>query len=288
MWNLLPVAVGNLLQRPRFDRVFYVPLWECPYECADCCVDSLPGAPPEDVTRGVPTLLALTEAIAARRGAPIGVHVYGGEPLLRADAIEELVRTLDPLRDVARIYLYTTLRSHAYEKIARAAKPGRLRFIVNPATATDEVRARVASLGASAEWYRNVTIFPTGRGRVGSPAYRRSLLERVVPASAPGRSCFATVSGPLVNGPHGVVHLCCLPQSPVIGRLDEPAPALLARYEELLVTHHARMRAEAERLGVSHACAVCEHESAWSPRRKPEELIHVRRKLRDQVPSEHS
>jgi hypothetical protein len=275
------VVFNNLLQRPQLDRVFYVPFWECPYRCAFCCVDSLPGKPPRQPDAGEPMLFGLLEALRARTGRAVQVHVYGGEPLLRPDYLAALAGRLLGQPGFGKLYLYSTLRPPGIERVAAALPPGRLRVVVNPDTLDAEARARMAALAGVAELYRNPMTFPTGRGAEGAAGYRTDWLTRLLPVGLPGRSCFATVSGPLVNGAHGLVHLCCLPQSPVVGRTDEPPAEVLARYETVVAGFHREVEALARQLGVSHPCAVCDRTAGFDSRShaRKEGLAHVVERL---------
>jgi len=267
------VALNNLMQRPMLDRIFYVPFWDCPYNCEFCCVDSLPGKPPEHPTSGEATLMALMDALHERTGRPIQVHVYGGEPLLRPNTIAALAGRLVDRASFKKMYLYSTMRKSGADRVLAALRdPSLLRVVVNDFTANERVHERMAELGGGdvAEFYNNLVVFPTGRGREGEQAYRKSLLERVMPSWAPGRSCFATVSGMLVNGAHDTVHLCCLPQSPVVGTFEEDARVIIERYERKLETFHSEIRKVMQERGLSHACSACELASNWDTRVRPD------------------
>lgn len=61
------------------------------------------------------------------------------------------------------------------------------------------------------------------------------------------------------------MHLCCLPQSPVIGTFDHPIQVLLTRHALTLDDYHRQVAEEAQRRGFSHPCSVCEQVSAFTP-----------------------
>lgn len=261
--DILKIAWHNLLQKPLLDRIFYVPFWECPFQCAFCCVSSLPGRPPSPAPDHAQVLSNMLRRLARLRGGPVDVHYYGGEPLLRPDVIVSLARTLLPDPAFGRLTLYSTLRPPGLKKVLNAIPTHRLSIVVNPNTATPDVHAVVKDLGGVAAFYKNPTVFPTGRGAVGQAGYRKSFVEQCVSSWMPGRSCFANASGMLLNGAHRTMHLCCLPQSPVVGTFEEEPDVVLGRYLDMLPEYHKDMRRKMNEKGFSHACSVCQEESAW-------------------------
>ncbi len=268
--DILKVGWNNFLQRPLLDRIFYVPFWDCPYLCDFCCVASLPGKPKEDLTKGESTLFSLLAILYKNLGEPIQVHVYGGEPLLRPDYIWDLARRLKETKMMKRFYLYSTLRPRGLEKIVEALGEKNLRVIVNPTTINSSVKSQMNQFPKIIETYKNPVFFPTGRAKIGEKAYRRTIWERILPFGMPGKACFANVSGPLVNGEHGTVHLCCLPQSPVVGETVEPADLIWKRYREKLKEYWKEVEQNAKEKGYSFACSVCESKSQWDTRVRPD------------------
>lgn len=253
----------NLRQKPMLQRIFYVPFWECPYRCEDCCVDSWPGRPPKDLEAGEAMLFGLIAAQARHTGHAIALHIYGGEPLMRPRYLRDFMQRALGHAGVGKLYLYSTLRPRGIESVVAKVPKGRLRIVVNPDTANDAVHARMAALDGIAEFYRNPTIFHTGRGRYGADGYQEAWFERLLPAALPGRSCFATASGMLINGPHRSVHLCCLPQSPVVGHFNQDPSNVFSAYRRKLETFHREVRARVRAEGHVHACEVCEQDSAY-------------------------
>jgi len=267
--DLAKVIWHNLVQTPIGDRIFYVPFWECPYRCEFCCVDSLPGRPPADLAAGEAMLFALIAEQFRRTGVKQALHIYGGEPLIKAKYIEDFgVRALlQP--GVKKLYLYSTLRPPGAERCVEAWGRDNVRIVVNRDTATDKVHEQMARLQGVAEFYSNPTVFHTGRGRKGEAAYQERWFEHMLPASLPGRSCFANASGLLVNGAHGTVHLCCLPQSPVIADFSQAAATVLDRQATSLASFHKEIKARMRDEGHIHACSVCEAHSRWDTRVAP-------------------
>ena len=266
--NLLEMGFWNLLQRPVLDRIFYVPFWECPFLCEFCCVDSLPGKPPVRVDAGESVLFSLVDALNKVSRKPIEVHLYGGEPLLKSDYILEFSKKLNSQKNVKKLVLYSTLRVGNIDSILNILPKKKLEIIVNPTTVTPSVEEKMKHLRGIAKAYKNVTIFPTGRGRIDSASYQKSLLEKIVPPTFPGRSCFATISGILVNTPHRTLHLCCLPQSPVIGDFESNPDAIVSKYVSELQNFHKKVEEERKNFNFSHACSVCEEHSQWKTDKK--------------------
>lgn len=187
MGDSLSVALDHARQKARLDRLFYVPFWECPFDCAFCCVDAPRGRPPRE-RDGPEVLSSLVYAMAERRGAPIQVHVFGGEPLMRPAQLLRLGALLAENPAMSKLHLYTTLRFDGAERLRDLLGEDLLRIVVNPETRNPQVEERMEGLRGVAEWYRNPIVFPTGRGRLGSDGYRTSNLERWVFAGWPGRS----------------------------------------------------------------------------------------------------
>lgn len=260
------------------DRIFYVPFWECPYMCDFCCVDSLPGKPPSDLEAGEPMLFALLERLYEYTGRPQQVHVYGGEPMLRPDYVLELARRLKDQPFFQRFYLYSTLRPGKEEALVQLLGKEHLRIIVNPDTADDRVREKVRSYPGIAEFYLNPVFFPTGRGSEDLRGYKPNWMQKYIPVGMPGRSCFARVSGMLVNGPDRKVHLCCLPQSPSVGEfaeaelrtdtemLEERSRIIYDEYLKQLKEYPARVNSTARKQDKAHPCSVCNDESSFGKR----------------------
>lgn len=269
MLDVAKLVWKNLLQEPLRDRVYYVPFWDCPMQCETCDVAAMPGRPPVHPVAGEPMLRGLVEGLAKERGGPVQVHVSGGEPLLRPRAIARLAEQLLTDGHLSRLILHTTLRPRGIEEILEVTGPERLRILVNPETANADTRMRLRLHGGIAEYDHNPVRVPTGRGAVGRPGHRWGRFEKLVLRSMPGRSCFATVSGPLVNGPHGTVHLCSMPASPVIGTFRERPARVLARHLETLRTWHREVLEVQAKTGASHACTVCQSISRWDPSRSP-------------------
>lgn len=265
--DLASVIWHNLRQTPMLSRIFYVPFWECPYRCDFCCVDSLPGRPPADLDRGEDMLFELIAELHQRTGKPLGLHYYGGEPLMRPEYLAQVAERA--MRDpaVGKFYVYSTLKLKGIDLVLDVVPRDRLRIVVNTDTVDDFVRAEVARLEGIAEYYTNPTVFHTGRGRAGCEGYQEAWFERVLPRALPGRSCFATASGMLVNGPHHSVHLCCLPQSPEVGRLDMPAAQVVDQYLARLKTYHKEALAQMRRDKLMHACQTCEANSRFESTR---------------------
>ncbi|WP_411822112.1 radical SAM protein [Leptospira sp. 'Mane'] len=267
--DFFKVAAYNFFQKSLYDRIFYVPFWECPYECSFCCVDSLPGKPPLKIDAGEEKLLELIDKLYEIKKKPIQLHVYGGEPMLKPSYMEHIARLSVDNFKISRFYLYSTLRAGDIFPIVKAAGKNKIRIIVNPSTANDKVRDTMGRLNGIAEWYKNATVFPTGRAKQGSPSYRKSLIESIVPKSFPGRACFANISGMLVNGAHGTVHLCCLPQSPVVGTIDEKTDVILQRYRITLKSWYREILLKMRKDKISHACSVCQSLSDWNTKLRP-------------------
>tara|TARA_Y100001937_G_scaffold122491_1_gene183503 strand:- start:211726 stop:212637 length:912 start_codon:yes stop_codon:yes gene_type:complete len=259
------------------DRIFYVPFWECPYMCDFCCVDSLPGKPPADLQAGEPILFALMDRLYENTGRKQQVHVYGGEPMLRPDYMYSLARSLKDRPSFDRFYMYSTLRPGKEEPLVDILGPEKLKIIVNPDTATDSIREKVQQYGRAhkgmVEFYFNPTFFPTGRGSEDLSGYKPNWMQKYLPTGIPGRACFARISGMLVNGPDRSVHLCCLPQSPVVGNfadqihegqdsesLEERSRIIYHSYLQGLKNYPSEVNSRARQEGRPHPCSVCNHD----------------------------
>lgn len=262
--GLLKQVWHNLSQTPILDRIFYVPFWDCPYLCDFCCVDARPGKPPTYPDKGEPALFALGQKMYQETGKHLQVHVYGGEPLLRPEYLKEFISRLMNEKFFKKLFLYTTLRPPGIEEILALIPEDKIKIIVNPSTINDAARARMHKFSRVTETYKNIVFFPTGRARLGSTSYKKSLVERILPIGLPGKSCFASISGPLVNGIQETVHLCCLPQSPIVGSINENIEILWNNYLMLIESHYKEVNSRMKKDGLSFACSVCEIDSKWS------------------------
>ncbi len=253
----------RLIDKPTYDKLFYVPFWDCPYGCDFCCVDSLPGKPPSFPDSGEALLFNLVDELYKRHGNPIELHLYGGEPMMRRSYVEHLAQKVDAHPHIAQFFLYTTLRSGSPEGVFQTLGTEKLTIIVNPDTVNEKVEERLEQYKEVVKMYDNPVFFPTGRGAVGEEGNQPNLLQRILPIGLPGRSCFARSSGLLVNGQQGTVHLCCLPQSPIVGTFHDSAEKLLDRYEEALVDIPKQINKKARERGCVHPCQVCNSESGY-------------------------
>lgn len=273
--DIVKIIWNNLRQKPVYDRVFYVPFWECPFNCDFCCVDSLPGKPKQSFKEGEDFLFSFLKTYSEKVGRPIGLHYYGGEPLLRPQAFLDVAKRAETSGYVSKIYLYSTLRlKHSLETVQQVPKDF-LRIIVNDFRADDLVLENMKALKGVAEYYDNPVVFHTGRARGQedshkNKSFRKTLYEKSFPPSFPGRSCFANVSGPLINVPHKKIHLCCLPQSPVFGGFEESSDALVDTYMSAVKNYYKIVDREMRDCKQSHACSVCEKWSKWDTYKVPE------------------
>lgn len=262
--SLLKQVWHNLNQTPILDRIFYVPFWDCPFLCDFCCVDARPGKPPAYPDKGEKVLFALGQKMYKETGKQLQVHVYGGEPLLRPEYLKEFSSRLLNENFFKKLYIYTTLRPSGIEQILEILPENKIKIIVNPSTLNSVARDRIQKFSRIAETYKNIVFFPTGRARLGSTSYKKSLVERLLPVGLPGKSCFASISGPLVNGIQETVHLCCLPQSPIVGSIHDSVEILWGNYSMLIDSHYKKVNYRMRKDGLSFACSVCELDSKWS------------------------
>lgn len=263
------LALYSYLNRPILDRVFFVPFWDCPYGCEFCCVDSLPGKPAGWPDSGEDLLFELLAEMSQRYRRRLQLHLYGGEPMLRAGYIEHIARRVRASPHVSKLVLYTTLRSGSPRKVLEVLGPKRLEIIVNPDTLNERATAALRELKGVARLNTLPLNFVTGRGAEGQPGYKQDLFQRFVPLGWPGRSCFAKVSGVLVNGPQRTVHTCCLPQSPIVGTFDTPVPELIRSYEAALAAVPKAMNQACRSAGGAHPCGVCNKFSGYQSQAGP-------------------
>ena len=149
-----------------------------------------------------------------------------------------------------------------------------IRVIVNDFTADKAVHRKMEQLEGIAEFYDNPVVFHTGRARTSeeqnfsNQKIKKTIYEKILPPSFPGRSCFANSSGPLINLAHENVHLCCLPQSPTIGDFEIGSKALVENYLDAVQSYYKTVKKDMKACGLSHACASCEKWSAWDTAKK--------------------
>lgn len=260
------LALYALLNKPLLDRLFYVPFWDCPYECAFCCVDSLPGKAPGWPDAGEEPLFELAAEMRRRYGRAPELHFYGGEPMLRAGYVEHVARRIQASPDVSKLVLYTTLRSGSPRRVLDILGPKRLEILVNPDTLNERAQAALRELRGVARLNLLPVHFVTGRGAVHT---RPDALQRLLPVGWPGHSCFARTSGPLINGPQHTVHLCCLPQSPLLGTFTDAPATLLDRYEAALRTVPPALNRACRSTGAAHPCSVCNARTGYQSQAGP-------------------
>ena len=259
------ITLYTLLNKPLQDRLFYVPFWDCPYECPFCCVDSLPGKAPGWPDAGEALLFELAEAMSGRYGRPIELHFYGGEPMVRAGYVAHVARRVRESPFISKLVLYTTLRAGSPRKVLDILGTKRLQILVNPDTVNERAAAALRELKGVAQLNILPVHFMTGRGAVDvRPDWHRRL-----PVGWPGHGCFAKVSGPLVNGPQHTVHVCCLPQSPLLGNFHDSPTALLDRYEAALRTIPKALNQACRASGAAHPCSVCNRHTGYQSQAGP-------------------
>lgn len=263
------VTLYSYLNRPLLDRVFFVPFWDCPYMCEFCCVDSLPGKPAGWPDSGEELLFELLATMSQRYGRRLQLHLYGGEPMLRAGYIEHLARRVRDSPHVSKMVLYTTLRSQSPRRVLEILGPERLEILVNPDTVNERALAALQELKGVARLHLLPLTITTGRGAEGEAGYKADFFQRHLPVGWPGRNCFAKVSGMLVNGPQRTVHTCCLPQSPVVGTFDTPAAELVTAYEAALATVPQALNQACRTAGGAHPCGVCNKFSGYQSKAGP-------------------
>lgn len=280
MTNDFPKIVWhNFRQKPILDRVFYVPFWDCPYNCDFCCVDSLPGKPKVDFEEGKKFLLNFLKSFHSISKKPIALHYYGGEPLLKPQEFLDIVKMAQDSKIVSKIYLYSTLLPKGSLEVIKMIPKDFIRVIVNEFTADQNVINAMKELDGIAEYYDNPVVFHTGRARqleqkfqgaknFSNKKIKQTVFENIFPASFPGRSCFANASGPLINLAHKKIHLCCLPQSPVIGDFDTNVDELLIQYKIGLESFYKKTTQAMKDCGDSHACKSCEKWSQWDTKKE--------------------
>ncbi len=253
----------RFLGRPTFDKIFYVPFWDCPYMCDFCCVDSLPGKPPLVPNDGEELLFQLVDLLHQKQGNHIELHLYGGEPMLRKPYAEQLAKRIKKTPNISKLFLYTTLLSNSPQGIYDILGDERLSIIVNPSTVNEKVKKRMEAFEKVAILYQNQVFFPTGRGAVGMEGNQANIWQRILPIGLPGRSCFAASSGMLVNGQQHSVHLCCLPQSPIIGTFSDSPQQILSNYETALKTIPQQINREARQKKCVHPCQICNDKTGY-------------------------
>ena len=253
----------RLLNKPTFDKIFYVPFWDCPYLCDFCCVDSLPGNPSLFPDDGEEILFQLIDELYSRHQNPIEFHLYGGEPMLRKRYVEHLAEKVSLHSSISRFYLYTTLRSNSPKGVMEILGSDMLTIIVNPDTVNDKVKNRLNEFEKVVVMYNNPVFFPTGRGAVGLEGNQKNFWQSALPIGLPARSCFAASSGMLVNGQQGTIHLCCLPQSPIIGTFDDCASLILDKYETAAKQVPRELNRQARKQKCVHPCQVCNSRSGY-------------------------
>ena len=251
------VTLYAYLNRPVLDRVFFVPFWDCPYMCEFCCVDSLPGKAPGWPDSAEEELFALLATSSARYGRPMQLHVYGGEPMSRPGYVEHLARRVRDSPFVSKMVLYTTLRAASARKVLGILGRQRLEILVNPDTVNERAAVALQEFKGVARLHLLPVSIPTGRGAAGQAGHHKDFFQKHLPVGWPGRACFSKQSGLLFTGPQKVVHLCCLPQSPVVGSFDTPPAELLDRYEAALAAVPAALNQACRQQGLDHPCAVC-------------------------------
>ncbi len=278
------IAWYSLLKKPILDRVFYVPFWDCPYMCEFCCVDSMPGKPPGWPDEGEALLFEMIALMAARYKHPIQLHLYGGEPMLRHKYIEHIAERVKTDPNISKLVLYTTLRSRSPKKIVEILGKEKLQILVNEDTINDKVRKELAQLKGIASFHDLPMYLPVGRGAMGEPGYqpenfpgrKYEYLQRILPFGMLNRSCFANVSGPLINVPHRTVHLCCLPQSPVIGNFAEGALNITNNYDTEVRQAPNKMNKACQQEGLHHPCAVCNKHSDYNSTFSVDGYVHAK------------
>ncbi|MGB1206225.1 MAG: radical SAM protein [Chitinophagales bacterium] len=253
----------RFLNQPTYDKVFYVPFWDCPYQCDFCCVDSLPGKPPIFPDDGEDLLFEVIEKLHQRFGKKIELHLYGGEPMMRKRYVEHLAKKVLEKSHISKLILYTTLLSNSPKGVYDILGKERLHIIYNPATINEKVKQRAEEFKDVASTYKNQVFFPTGRGAVGMEGNQANFWQNILPIGFPARSCFANSSGMLINGPQHTVHLCCLPQSPIIGTFHDKAIKLVEVYEKALSYMPQEINAEARRKKCVHPCQVCNSKTGY-------------------------
>ncbi|HEX8327671.1 MAG TPA: hypothetical protein VF629_09035 [Hymenobacter sp.] len=263
------VTLYAYLNRPVLDRVFFVPFWDCPYMCEFCCVDSLPGKAPGWPDAGEEELFALLAAGSARYGRPLQLHLYGGELMSRPGYVEHLARRVRDSPFVSKLVLYTTLRAASARKVLAILGRQRLEILVNPDTVNERAAAALREFKGVARLHLLPMSIPTGRGAVGQAGHKKDFFQKHLPVGWPGRACFSKQSGLLYNGPQKTVHLCCLPQSPVVGLFSTPPDELLARYEAALAAVPTALNQACRQRGLDHPCAVCNKFSGYQSQAGP-------------------
>ncbi|TGE17799.1 radical SAM protein [Hymenobacter elongatus] len=263
------VTLYSYLNRPVLDRVFFVPFWDCPYQCEFCCVDSLPGKPAGWPDSGEDLLFELLETMSRRYGRRMQLHFYGGEPMLRAGYVEHIARRVRDSPYVSKLVLYTTLRSKSPRQVLEILGSKRLEILVNPDTVNERVLAALQELKGVARLNLLPLTITTGRGAEHEPGYKQDFFQRYMPVGWPGRNCFAKVTGMLVNGPQRTVHTCCMPQSPIVGTFDSSAADIVAQYEAALATVPQALNASCRSSGGAHPCGVCDKFSGYQSQAGP-------------------
>jgi len=205
----------------------------------------------------------LMEEQYRRFGQPIELHFYGGEPMMRKRYVEHVAKKAKALPYLKQFVLYTTLLSNSPKGVYDILGRELLSIIVNPSTVNDKVEKRIEELKEVVYLYRNQVFFPTGRGAVGEEGNQPNFWQRWLPIGFPARSCFATSSGMLVNGQQHTIHLCCLPQSPIIGTFHDSAAKLWNIYEENIVKMSRTINQKARERKCVHPCQVCNIETGY-------------------------
>ena len=260
------VNLYTFLNKPLQDRLFYVPFWDCPYECTFCCVDSLPGKAPGWPDAGEALLFAMAEEMSRRYERRIELHFYGGEPMLRAGYVEHVARRVQKSPFISKLVLYTTLRAGSPQQLLDILGTERLQILVNPDTVNERAAAALQELKGVARLHLLPVHLMTGRGAIDvRPDWHRQWL----PVGWPGHGCFAKVSGPLINGPQHTVHLCCLPQSPLLGRFHDDARTLLDRYDAALRSVPKALNQACRASGAAHPCSVCNRYTGYQSQAGP-------------------
>lgn len=259
----------NLVQKPIFDRIFYVPFWECPYDCDFCCVDSLPGKPQEESENALEHAIEVAREIKKVSGKKIGFHLYGGEPMLRPNRVSKIIdQVLAHKETFKKVYLYSTLKPKKSSQYLSKYSENELRIVVNDFTADQNTISNMKKLSQKAEFYDNPVSFHTGRAR-NAEERKVTFFEKYFPRNAPGRSCFANASGPLFNATHNTIHLCCLPQSPIISHVSSSPQDTLKNYQKGLAKFYKDINIIMKKEGLSHACMACEKMACWDTRKQP-------------------
>ena len=255
----------SVISKPLLDRVFYVPFWDCPYNCEFCCVDSLPGRPAHHPDAGEATAFALAKELHELTGNKIEFHLYGGEPMMRPKYVMHLAKIIKDKPEISKLVLYTTLRSAAPDEIVKLLGNDRIQILVNSEILNDKAIAAMKRLKKVAGINNMPMYLPVGRGVAevkthdieNYPGKKFDFLQKITPFGWLARSCWSNISGPLINGPQNTVHLCCLPQSPVIGTFtDEPAKTM-AVYTNALGKAPKAIERKCKTSNAIHPCAVC-------------------------------